>query len=121
MSLQVGWPEGHPALEPLIALYEKLDSAEGSEVAFILANLRPRDQRVLNILLDRLEYDVSDAIFLLGLYGDPAARPAIEKKAGELGEVSETLRNEFSQTLEQLREASTPEHSEPAHDSEQSY
>jgi hypothetical protein len=109
---------GQPALEPLIALYQDLEVAEASEVAFILANLRLRDQRVLNILLDRLQYDLSDAIFLVGLYGDPAARPAIEKKAGELGEVSETLRNEFSETLEQLGEASSADYSAPAHHSE---
>ncbi|MGI9074556.1 MAG: hypothetical protein ACR2JB_25300 [Bryobacteraceae bacterium] len=93
---------GHPALEPLIALYEDLDQSESDELAFILANLRIRDQRVLKILLDRLEYDLSDAVFLLGLFGDPAAKRAVEQKAGELGEGSEAIKKEISETLEQL-------------------
>lgn len=109
---------GQPALEPLIALCRDLGESESGEAAFILANLRVRDQRVLNILLDRLEYDVSDALFLLGLYGDPAARPAIEKKAAELGEVPETLKSEISETLEQLTEASNAEHPLPPDDGE---
>jgi hypothetical protein len=109
---------GQPALEPLIALYEALDKSESDEVAFILANLRIRDQRVLNILLDRLEYDPSDAIFLLGLYGDPTARPAMEKKASELGEGSEALKKEISETLEQLTEGSHAEHSVSPQESE---
>jgi hypothetical protein len=96
---------GQPALEPLIALYEDLDKSESDEVAFILANLRVRDQRVLKILLDRLEYDLSDAVFLLALYGDPAAKPALEQKASELGEGSEAIKKEISETLEQLTEA----------------
>ena len=109
---------GQPALEPLIALYGDLDESESSEVAFILANLRVRDQRVLNILLDRLEYDLSDAVFLLGLYGDPAARPTIEKQASEVGEVSEALKNEISEILEQLTHASNAEQSVPPNDGE---
>ncbi|MGI8961117.1 MAG: HEAT repeat domain-containing protein [Bryobacteraceae bacterium] len=100
---------GRSALDPLIALYEALDKSESGEVAFILANLRIHDQRVLKILLDRLEYDPSDAVFLLGLYGDPAAKSAIEKRASELGDGSEALKNEISETLEQLTAASNAE------------
>jgi hypothetical protein len=100
---------GEPALEPLLTLYNDLDESESGEVAFVLANLGVRDPRVLNILLGRLESDPSDGIFLLSLYGDPAARPAIEKEASELGEISEALKNEISETLEQLTEISSAE------------
>lgn len=93
---------GQPALQPLVALYESLDKSESDEVAFILANLHIRDPRVLNILLDRLEYDPSDAVFLLGLYGDPAARPSLEKLRSD---ASEELRDTISEALEQLAEA----------------
>jgi hypothetical protein len=109
---------GQPALEPLLTLYYDLDESESGEVAFILANLGVRDPRVLNILLDRLERDPSDGIFLLSLYGDPAARHAIEKEASELGEISEALKNEISEILEQLTEASSAEGSQKGHENE---
>ncbi len=70
---------GQPALEPLLALYHELDESQGGEVAFVLASLRMRDERILKLLLDRLEFDFSDTLLLLAIYGDPAARPAIEK------------------------------------------
>jgi hypothetical protein len=72
---------GAPALEPLLALYDELDESESGEVAFILANLRVRDERILKLLLARMEFDLSDTLLLLGSYGDPAARPAIENAA----------------------------------------
>ena len=59
---------------------------QGSDVAFLLAGLRVRDPRVLELLLDRLEYDAADGAFCLGLYGDPAAQPALEKMLGEIPE-----------------------------------
>ena len=47
-------------------------------MAFLLASFRIHDPRVLQILLDRLEYDAGDGALCLGLYGDPAAKPALE-------------------------------------------
>ncbi len=90
---------GRPALDPLISLYRELDPSESGEVAFILANLRVRDERVLEILLQRLEDDPSDAVFLLGVYGDPAVKPTLEQLARE---ASEELKGEISEALEQL-------------------
>lgn len=75
---------GQPALDPLLALYEELDESQSGEIAFILASLRIRDERILKILLDRLEYDLLDTLLLLEIYGDPAARPAIEQLAAGL-------------------------------------
>ena len=66
---------GAAALEPLLALYAELEETESGEVAFILASLRVRDERILKLLLDRIEFDLSDTLLLLGIYGDPAARP----------------------------------------------
>jgi HEAT repeat protein len=76
---------GPPALEPLLDLYEALEESESGEVAFILANLRMRDERILKVLLDRIEYDLSDTLLLLSVYGDPAAIPDVEAEAKELG------------------------------------
>ncbi|MBV9671051.1 MAG: hypothetical protein JOZ43_08860 [Acidobacteriales bacterium] len=75
---------GQPALEPLLALYKDLGESESGEVAFVLANLRVRDPRILQLLLERLEYDLSDTILLLGMYGDQAAIPTLEKLASGL-------------------------------------
>ena len=93
---------GAPALEPLLALYDALEESESGEVAFILANLRTQDDRILKILTDRLEYDLSDGVLLLGIYGDRAARPAIEKAAAELGDSDSELKKEAYEALEAL-------------------
>ncbi len=94
---------GPPALEPLLRLYGELEESQSGEVAFILANLRVRDKRILKILGDRLEYDLSDTFLLLGIYGDPAAIPALERAAQELGSTDTQLKKELADTLETLR------------------
>ena len=72
-------------------------------MAFLLAALRVRDPRVLKLLLDRLEYDAADGAFCLGLYGDSAAQPALEKMLAEVPEVRKRdLRREIDYALEQL-------------------
>ena len=96
---------GRPALEPLLKLYDELDESENGEVAFILANLRLRDERILKILLDRLEYDLSDAVLLLGIYGDPSARPAIEQALMQLRDSDARLKREITDVLDTLKNA----------------
>ncbi len=71
--------------ELLLDLYRMLGEEEGEEVAFLLASLRVRNEQVLKTLLARLESDPGDAAFCLGLYGDPAARPALERLLTEDG------------------------------------
>lgn len=101
---------GEPALEPLLQLYNKLDESESGEVAFLLANLGVRDERIRQILLDRLEYDFSDALITLQSYGDPALRSAIENAASEwIG--AKDLKKELEETLEAL--GSPPPEPEP--------
>ena len=102
---------GEPALEPLLELYEKLDESEGGEVAFILSNLRVRDQRILELLIGRLDYDLSDALLLLGIYADPAAIEPIERATSALGDSEAQLKKEAADTIGTLREraASSPE------------
>jgi hypothetical protein len=82
--VQAIFPYAEKAVDPLLALYEELGEEQGSDIAFVLAGLRVHDPRVLALLLDRLEYDAADGAFLLGLYGDPAARPALEKLLAEV-------------------------------------
>ena len=83
-TLEALLPLRDAALEPLLALYEEVGEEQGQEIAFILAAFQIRDQRVLKVLVDRLEYDIIDAAIDLELYGDPAARPALEAKLAEV-------------------------------------
>jgi len=69
--------QGEAAAGPLVALYNELGAAEGGETAFLLAALGVRDERILQILLDRLSLEPGDAAFCLGVYGDPAVKPAL--------------------------------------------
>ena len=99
------FPVREAAVEPLLELYEELDEDESGEVAFLLASLRVRDPRILAILLDRLEYDAGDGALSLGLYGDEAARPALEKVLAELPEDDVHLRQDITDAIEQLGRA----------------
>lgn len=106
--IQALLPFGVHAVAPLLKLYEELGEEQGSDIAFLLAALRARDPKVLALLLDRLEYDAADGAFCLGLYGDAAARPALEKMLAELpaeeGAEKEDveLRREIAYAIEQL-------------------
>lgn len=88
------------ALEPLLAIYEETPEDESGEIAFALAAFRLHDDRVLRILLDRLEYDAGDGALCLGLYGDPAARPALEKMLAEVDD--EHLQQDITDAIGQL-------------------
>jgi len=105
-------PFGEKAIDSLLDLYEELGEEQGSDVAFLLAGMQVRDPRVLNILLERLEYDAGDGALVLGLYGDPAARPALEKMLAEIPAEDKELRRELAYAIEQLD--ATPQPYEPA-------
>ncbi|MBV8072863.1 MAG: hypothetical protein JO270_23370 [Acidobacteriaceae bacterium] len=104
---------GQPALKPLLDLYESLEESESGEVAFILANLRIRDDRVLKLLTDRLEFDISDTALLLTIYGDPAAVPALEAARATLGEHDVELNKEVSDAVKTLSQPVTEGESGP--------
>lgn len=74
---------GASATARLLELYTELGEEQGGEIAFALATIRPRDPRVLTLLSERLEYDMEDAALALGLYGDPGAKPVLEKYLAE--------------------------------------
>lgn len=94
--------QGKLALEPTLALYHQLDEGESGEVAFILANLRVHDERILNLLLDRIEFDLSDTALLLGIYGDPAAKAPLEAAANLLAPHEVELKKELAEVIENL-------------------
>ena len=93
---------GDRALEPLLGLYDELEEDEAAEAAFLLAKLRVRDPRVLERLLDRLEYDTADGAFALGIYGDPESREALEKILTEIPAEDVELRREVERAIEHL-------------------
>jgi hypothetical protein len=95
---------GAAALEPLLALYAELEETESGEVAFILASLGIRDERILKLLLDRIEFDLADTLLLLGIYGDPAARSAIENAVLLVSDDAELMK-EAANTLQLLGES----------------
>jgi hypothetical protein len=97
------------ALEHLLQLYGELDEGESGEVAFILANLGLRDERILKLLLDRIEFDFSDTLLLLDMYGDPAAVPAIQQAAKILTDSDLELRQEVTKTIATLNEPKAAE------------
>ena len=70
---------GAPAVEPLLEFYKEVGADEDSDAGFLLGSLGVRDPRILEVLLERLTIDPTDAAHCLSAYGDPAAIPAIRK------------------------------------------
>ena len=97
-------PFGERAVEPLLKLYEELGEEQGSDVAFLLAGLRVHDPRVLDLLLERLQFDAGDGALCLELYHDPAARPALETMLAEVPAGEVELRRDLQHALQELGE-----------------
>ncbi len=93
---------GDRVIEPLLQLYEETGEEDGADIAFILASLGVRDRRILDLLLERLEYDAADGAFLLGLYGDAESQGALDKMLAEIDPEDADLRREIVFALEQL-------------------
>jgi hypothetical protein len=87
------YPIREAAIKPLLQLYEEVGEEDGGEVLFLLASLGTRDERILQHLIERLDYDLMDATISLSLYGDPAARPALDKVLNEVGDDVHLRRN----------------------------
>jgi hypothetical protein len=95
-------PFGGRAIEPLLEVYEEIGEEQGSDLAFLLASLRVRDERILKLLLERLEYDAADGAFCLGLYGDPGAKPALQRLLRDIPQEDLELRREIQFAIEQI-------------------
>ena len=93
---------GAAAVEPLLALYDELEEEESGEIAFALAALRVRDERILKRLLDRLEFDAVDAAISLTLYGDAAAAPALRRILDQAPAGEEDFRHAIQTALQEL-------------------
>jgi hypothetical protein len=99
---------GESAVEPLLAMRE--EAKDPHDVISTLAACRVRDPRILDLLLKELETDKLDGAIVLGLYGDPAARPALEKAMAEAtGPDDEWLHKQLELALEEIGEGHEPE------------
>lgn len=101
---------GEPAIDALLELYEEAGEEEGAEIPFVLAAMQISDSRITALLLDRLEYDAQDAAVCLGLHGDPAARPALEKLLAEVSEQpnAEMLKADIEEAISRVSAAEAP-------------
>lgn len=91
---------GAPAVEPLLQVYPELKPEQQTAVGFLLASLGVRDPRIYSLLLDILAADPGEGAFLLGIYGDPAAIPELQKvlerreelRAGDAADLEDAIR-----------------------------
>ncbi len=107
---------GGASVEPLLRLYDEVGAAQGEEIAFALAALGVRDERIRRLLEQRLALDPVDASLALANYGDPAARPALEAALSKLnGDAPEIgwARRELEAALAELDEPKTEQPPEP--------
>src|SRR5258708_15339608 len=72
------------SVDPLLELLKELDDGIAGDVPFVLSVLRVRDDRILEALTKRLEYDPGDAAVCLEIYGDKKAIPALEAVLDEI-------------------------------------
>ncbi len=107
---------GEPVIGPLVELYKQLGPEPGSDVVFVIAALRHRDPRILAVLEQRVEHDPGDAAFLMGVHGDPAARPILEalaRRAAGNPEFAALIGGEVAESLKLLDEPFEDEPPEP--------
>lgn len=77
---------GAPVLEPALDAYAVARSGDRrTALASVLSGLGVRDDRILSVLLDALQYDAVLGAGLLAEYGDPAALPRLGEALDELG------------------------------------
>lgn len=102
---------GSPAVEPLLSRYRQLGPEDGADLPFLMAALGVRDPRILEVLIETLDRDVYEGGICLGLYGDAAARAAVEA-ALDRAESSEE-RKALEDCLEQIGGDSANPEQEP--------
>jgi|GEM_PF-294340 len=100
---------GPAAAETLIALCAESNNAP--DVVFTLAALGPGDDRVLTILTEVLAKDPLEGALALGLYGDPAAKPALER--AHEAQTDGRIAHEIEVALEDIGRDQPERHLEP--------
>src|SRR5260370_19549 len=75
---------GAASVDPLLELLKEFDDEDAGDVPFVLSVLHVRDDRILEALTNRLDYDPGDAAVCLEIYGDRKAIPALEAVLAEI-------------------------------------
>lgn len=103
---------GAPAVEPLLKLYQELGEENGAPVAFLLAGLPVRDERILKLLLEEFDYDTWEGAFHLSMYGDPAGIPAVEDRLKEAG-IDDEMRHHLEGAIAEMNSSEPRTVAEP--------
>lgn len=93
---------GEAAVEPLLALREQAEGEQRANLEFLLAGLGVKDDRIRQILLDRLATDPADAAINLSLYGDRELIPAMQERLDRMGEDEQDQKRELEYSLRNL-------------------
>jgi HEAT repeat protein len=104
---------GPASVTPLLEVYQELPQEEQAEVAFLLASLGVHDPRIYAVLRELLERDPSEGAFLLGVYGDPAALPELERILERRAELDEAVIRDVEEAIRELQEAPESRQWEP--------
>jgi hypothetical protein len=75
---------GAASVDPLLELLKEFNNEDAGDVPFVLSVLHVRDDRILEALTSRLEYDPGEAAVCLEIYGDRKAIPALEAVLAEI-------------------------------------
>jgi HEAT repeat protein len=89
---------GEASVETLLALCD--ESSAAPDVVFAMAGLGVRHPRILETLLKVMETDPAEGSLALGLYADPAGKPALEKALAAVSD--ERLRQDIERALRDI-------------------
>ena len=84
---------GAPAVDPLLDAIARADEDDRGDLVFLLAALGIRDARIPPLLEAVLDADPYEGALCIGLYGDPALAPLVERALAALS-ADETLQQE---------------------------
>src|SRR5579864_2315285 len=106
---------GAAAVGPLLDLLQELKGGDAGDVLFLLATLRVRDTRILDVLTQSLETDPVDAAICLDIYGDAAAIPRLEAVLARIPQDDPRSRERLRAVIDSLScsEARPDEAAEP--------
>ena len=94
------WEIGAASLETLVDLHR--EAAGEPDPLFALAGLRVHDPRVLEALVDQLRTDPLEAALNLGMYGDPAALPALREALAQAAPEDQAVRRALENAIEEI-------------------
>lgn len=98
--------QGSLVVEPLLVLAASQEEEDRGDLLFVLAHLGVKDERILQLLTEYLEFAAEDGAMALAAYGDAAAIPLLEEMAKGLDTVDpdqEHVRTELESAVEALR------------------